>query len=56
MPTTLPPAAHMDKPKPYIPLAGGAADGWSTEDEATATVLCSSNSQVFVSVLQFILC
>ncbi|KAJ4130209.1 hypothetical protein NW768_007192 [Fusarium equiseti] len=29
-----------DKSKPYIPLAGQARDGWSTEDEATATCYC----------------
>ncbi|KAJ6552728.1 Mss4-like protein [Mycena capillaripes] len=42
MPATLPPAAHADKTKPYIPLAGGADDGWSTEEEATATCFCGA--------------
>ncbi|KAJ6597665.1 Mss4-like protein [Mycena vulgaris] len=31
-----------DKSKPYIPLAGIANDGWSTEDEATATCYCGA--------------
>jgi hypothetical protein len=39
----------MDKSKPYIPLAGGAADGWSTEDEATATCICGAVQLKFVS-------
>ncbi|KAJ7786704.1 Mss4-like protein [Mycena olivaceomarginata] len=42
MPATLPPAAHADKSKPYIPLAGGAHDGYSTEEEATATCFCGA--------------
>ena len=42
-------AADNDKSKPYIPLAGLAADGWSTEDEATATCLCGAVQLVFVS-------
>ncbi|KAJ7366230.1 Mss4-like protein [Mycena albidolilacea] len=42
MPATLPPAAHTDKSKPYIPLAGGAHDGYSTEEEATATCFCGA--------------
>ncbi|GKU05762.1 glutathione-dependent formaldehyde-activating gfa protein [Fusarium langsethiae] len=29
-----------DKSKPYIPHAGQARDGWSTEDRATATCYC----------------
>ncbi|KAJ7926586.1 Mss4-like protein [Mycena leptocephala] len=32
--------APVDKLKPYIPLAGGASDGWSNEEEATATCFC----------------
>ncbi|KAJ9618112.1 hypothetical protein H2203_009293 [Taxawa tesnikishii (nom. ined.)] len=35
-------AAAADKIKPYLPLAGLAADGWSTEDEATATCFCGT--------------
>ncbi|KAJ7701733.1 Mss4-like protein [Mycena metata] len=31
-----------DKSKPYVPLASGAGDGWSTEDEATATCYCGA--------------
>ncbi|KAF3068311.1 Mss4-like [Daldinia childiae] len=31
------------QPKPsHFPLAGGANDGWSTEDEATATCYCGA--------------
>jgi hypothetical protein len=35
-------AAAADKSKPYIPLAGGAADGWSKEESATATCFCGA--------------
>ena len=35
-------AATADKSKPYIPLAGGASDGWSKEDSATATCFCGA--------------
>ncbi|KAJ6580627.1 Mss4-like protein [Mycena capillaripes] len=38
----LAPAAHADESKPYIPLAGGANDGQSTEEEATATCFCGA--------------
>jgi hypothetical protein len=38
-----------DKSKPYIPLAGCASDGWSNEDEATATCFCGEIQLVFVS-------
>ncbi|KAK0645244.1 hypothetical protein DIS24_g8085 [Lasiodiplodia hormozganensis] len=31
-----------DKSKPFLPLAGSANDGWSTEDEATATCFCGA--------------
>ncbi|KAJ7628852.1 Mss4-like protein [Roridomyces roridus] len=31
-----------DKSKPYMPLAGGASDGCSNEDEATATCFCGA--------------
>ncbi|KAJ7179779.1 Mss4-like protein [Mycena filopes] len=31
-----------DKSKPYIPLASSAGDGWSTDDEATATCYCGA--------------
>ncbi|KAJ5328523.1 hypothetical protein N7452_008913 [Penicillium brevicompactum] len=33
--------------KPYIPLAGGADDGWSAENEATATCYCGAVQLVF---------
>ncbi|APA05928.1 hypothetical protein sscle_01g006980 [Sclerotinia sclerotiorum 1980 UF-70] len=31
-----------DISKPHFPLAGGASDGWSNEDEATATCFCGA--------------
>jgi len=43
--TTIP----ADKSKPYFPLSGMASDGWSTEDEATATCLCGAVQLSFVS-------
>lgn len=33
----------------FIPLSGVAEDGWSTEDEATATCLCGTVQLAFVS-------
>ena len=42
-------ATGSDKSKPYIPLASLANDGWSKEDEATATCLCGAVQLVFVS-------
>ncbi|KAF7345655.1 Glutathione-dependent formaldehyde-activating GFA protein [Mycena venus] len=36
------PAVPIDKSKSYFPLAGSASDGWSTEDEATATCFCGT--------------
>lgn len=47
--------SHLPTPMPagntklYIPLAGGADDGWSTENEATATCYCGAVQLVFVS-------
>lgn len=38
-----------EKPKPYIPLAGLANDGWSSEDEASATCFCGGVQLGFVS-------
>jgi hypothetical protein len=35
-------AKPLDLTKPYIPLAGTASDGWSTEDSATATCYCGA--------------
>ncbi|KAJ6598889.1 Mss4-like protein [Mycena vulgaris] len=35
-------AATADKSKSYFPLAGSASDGWSTEEEATATCFCGA--------------
>ena len=43
-------AAAVDKSKPYIPLAGLANDGWSKEDEATATCFCGAVQLAFVSL------
>lgn len=43
-------AAAADKSKPYFPLAGGAEDGWSKEDEATATCYCGAVQLAFVSL------
>ena len=39
-----------DKSKPYIPLSGCAEDGWSKEDEATATCFCGAVQLAFVSL------
>ncbi|GIC93152.1 GFA family protein [Aspergillus udagawae] len=39
--------ATTDNSKPYIPLAGSANDGWSTEDQATATCYCGIVQLVF---------
>ncbi|KAJ7145403.1 Mss4-like protein [Mycena crocata] len=36
-----------DKSKPYIPLASGADDGWSKEDEASATCFCGAVQLAF---------
>lgn len=44
-------AAPTDKSKPYIPLAGGASDGWSNEEEATATCSCGAVQLKFVGLL-----
>lgn len=35
-------ATNTDKSKPYFPLAGGADDGWSKGDSATATCYCGA--------------
>ncbi|KAJ7208499.1 Mss4-like protein [Mycena pura] len=35
-------AAPVDKSKPYFPLAGSARDGWSNDEEATATCFCGA--------------
>ncbi|KFZ23499.1 hypothetical protein V502_02022, partial [Pseudogymnoascus sp. VKM F-4520 (FW-2644)] len=40
-------AASADRSKPYMPLAGGAGDGWSKEDEATATCFCGAVQLAF---------
>lgn len=39
-----------NKSNSHIPLAGLASDGWSTEDEATATCFCGEVQLVFVSL------
>ena len=43
-----------DKSKPYIPPAGVATDGWSQDDEATATCFCGTVQLAFVSIPSFI--
>ena len=43
-------AAAADKSKPYIPLAGCADDGWSKENEATATCFCGTVQLAFASL------
>ncbi|KAJ5612192.1 hypothetical protein N7510_005386 [Penicillium lagena] len=40
-------AAAADKSKPYIPLSGGADDGWSKGDQATATCYCGAVQLAF---------
>ncbi|KAK4167963.1 Mss4-like protein [Cladorrhinum sp. PSN259] len=40
-------SATADKSRAYIPLAGGASDGWSTEHEATATCFCGAVQLAF---------
>ena len=40
-------AATADKSEPYFPLAGGADDGWSKEDSATATCFCGAVQLAF---------
>jgi len=40
--TTTPTTTAVDKSKPYFPVAGLAHDGWSNEDEATATCFCGA--------------
>ena len=42
--------AATDHTKPYFPLAGGANDGWSKEDEATATCFCGAVQLAYVSL------
>ena len=37
------------KSESYIPLSGCADDGWSKEDEATATCFCGAVQLAFVS-------
>ncbi|KAI5460593.1 Mss4-like protein [Mariannaea sp. PMI_226] len=40
-------AATANASQPYFPLAGGATDGWSNEDEATATCFCGAVQLAF---------
>lgn len=42
-------AASADTSKPYIPLTSLARDGWSTDEEATATCFCGAVQLAFVS-------
>lgn len=39
-----------NKSKSSIPLAGLAKDGWSSEDQATATCYCGTVQLIFVSI------
>jgi len=41
--------ATANPPNPNIPRSGVAKDGWSTEDEATATCYCGAVQLAFVS-------
>lgn len=43
-------AAKADSTKPNLPLAGSATDGWSKDDEATATCFCGAVQVSFVSI------
>ena len=43
-------APTTDKSIHYMPLAGLASDGWSKEDEATATCFCGTVQLAFVSL------
>ncbi|KAL0580647.1 hypothetical protein V5O48_001377 [Marasmius crinis-equi] len=40
-------AVTADRIEPYIPVAGLAVDGWSKEDEATATCFCGAVQLAF---------
>ena len=40
-----------NKSESYIPLASRARDGWSKEDEATATCFCGAVQLAFVSLM-----
>ncbi|CAG9956619.1 unnamed protein product [Clonostachys rosea f. rosea IK726] len=40
-------AASADTSKPYIPLTSLARDGWSTDEEATATCFCGAVQLAF---------
>ncbi len=42
-------ANSAEKSKPFFPLAGLADDGYSKEDEATATCFCGAVQLAFVS-------
>ncbi|KAK4456823.1 hypothetical protein QBC42DRAFT_237712 [Cladorrhinum samala] len=42
-------AATAEKSRAYIPLAGGASDGWSTKHEAAATCFCGAVQLAFVT-------
>lgn len=41
-------AATSDLSKPFFPLAGGASDGYTKEDRATATCFCGAVQLEFV--------
>lgn len=41
----------LEETRPYFPLAGVAHDGWSNENEATATCFCGAVQLSFVSLV-----
>ncbi|KAL9056308.1 MAG: hypothetical protein Q9162_002999 [Coniocarpon cinnabarinum] len=47
-------SAHTDKSKPYFPLSGTKEDqGYSKEDEATATCFCGTVQLAFITASMF---
>ncbi|KAF8202740.1 Mss4-like protein [Mycena galopus ATCC 62051] len=38
----MPASAPVDRSQPWFPLAGSATDGWSNDEEATATCFCGA--------------
>ena len=42
-------ARPADKSVPYYPVSSLAGDGWTSDDEATATCYCGSVQLAFVS-------
>jgi hypothetical protein len=48
------PGEKSDNTKPYFPLAGGADDGWSKDDSATATCYCGAVQLAFVRLISYV--